>query len=1589
MKKLLLIMLLTLFGASVYAQNIVTESFESTTAGSTTPPTGWQNVTISGTTELWSFESSGLYPTCSPYDGSRMAKYACYDYDSDQRSALISPVVNLSGNTGSNAYIKFWMYRDDAYPTYDDSLIVYVNTSASMTGATRLGYVCRNYLEYPSESAANAWYQYTFTIPSSFTSTSNYFIIEGMSKYGNNIYFDKIEYTNFVSPMTFTSSNTIQVTTAPVRVGTTNQPILAMQVVTAGESSPLSTTNLNFTIPGTVNTANITNAKIYYTGSSATFATTNLLGTVANPSGTFSVPITQTLASGNNYFWLTYDISGTATTNQVVDAICNNLTIAAVNRIPTTTDPVGSRTIKNALAGTYTLGPSGNYTTLADAMDDVSFLGMTAPVTFSVTGNITDTRQASLYAPDLGANLGVTIKPATGVNATINAGHGGQVLFVGGFNNLTIDGSNTLNGTTRNLTFNNTSTAAVAHGIFLQSVSNVALKNLTVTNASTGTAVGVVFSTSSNSSLTNSKVCKNNVALVIQNHCSNLTVNKNLFGSDLAAEAMKTMAVQCIVGSGYTYSVDGFTFADNDVNGIYNADASSVSRGLYLQSALNSSIVRNKIHNLDNTGGQIYAVQLMGIVGQSPAQSLNMTFANNMIYDITGSSNALAFVINDAANLNIYHNTLNMASTVTGSFGVGFYWWQNLSNIKFVNNIVNNESSASTKYVMYSPLTANPFTEIAGNIYNISSGASFSYYNGTTQAAFNDWKTALGGGANESNSFAKTVSFVSATDLHVSGSSIGDVDLFKSTVTGITSDFDNESRPASINYAGADAVVPNLAVVSDLSKSYILCNGSNFSATVNANVVNYGDGISRTTTNPIVYTWYKDEFEIINEDGIPGLTVAGNTVNINNATSDHTGTYWCTMNFGGVSTSSTMAGIDVQYPIVLESTVQDVGACWGGAPFVQLWINASGTIQNYQWQKEVNGEEGTYFQDLAEETNSVLTIPLTGDPQQVAGRYRVLVFGPGNCGPATVTSNIATVSITEPISNEHYEYEFNESNICEDATITITAQANGTITGYQWEKYVNGIWTPIALNDNPTAQSQTFEMVAVKPDMSGEYRVRIFGSPQCAVSDVPLEPINMLIWPQFKVAYQPKDQTLCENESINLSVIGEGEINGYQWYYEGKPIDATTNPTATTAFLEIKNASYLLSGSYACELTVSDCRGLNRKEMSAPAEVYVLRATQITKQPAALTMAQIGERIELAVEAHHKGKTPPFYKDKFQWYRYNASTLTSVELADNSKFAGTKSSILSINKIEASDFTTNGDYYYVVVEGICGNATSAPALINEGLRLTVKTQANGFATCESNPAKLTFEVEVNNPQYQVEYKWFKDGVEIPNSNMSEFNFTAIMAAEAGKYHAQAMVANMPSVMIESDKVDVVVNVGPTITTQLPAKLDVVVSKDIELTVVATGSGTFTYEWYKDNTLITGAIGPKYTKTNADANDAGKYAVKVLNDCGEELSSETVVTVTKTGIVGVVENDNEYGLTINPNPVSNAAEISFKTTSASNAKVKLMDINGREVAVLYNAVANDLVKINLNSSQLNLANGTYLIVLEVNGNVTSKQVVINR
>lgn len=72
----------------------------------------------------WTRVTTGTNPTCSPYAGAGMAKFASYDVAATGVFALTSPTFNL---VGTNAYkVKFYMYRDNTYSTDADKVETYI-----------------------------------------------------------------------------------------------------------------------------------------------------------------------------------------------------------------------------------------------------------------------------------------------------------------------------------------------------------------------------------------------------------------------------------------------------------------------------------------------------------------------------------------------------------------------------------------------------------------------------------------------------------------------------------------------------------------------------------------------------------------------------------------------------------------------------------------------------------------------------------------------------------------------------------------------------------------------------------------------------------------------------------------------------------------------------------------------------------------------------------------------------------------------------------------------------------------------------------------------------------------------------------------------------------------------------------------------------------------------------------------------------------------------------------------------------------------------------------------------------------------------
>jgi hypothetical protein len=292
--------------------------------------------------------------------------------------------------------------------------------------------------------------------------------------------------------------------------GSSNQYIVRIRMYAKENYSPLQVNSFALSTLGSTTATNITNAKVFSTGSSSTFSTGTQYGsTVAAPSGSFTVTGTASLSAGVNYFWVTYDISNTAVLNNVVDVRLTNIALSgSASPAILNGDPAGSRTIKLPLSGSYSVGTSGAYSTIAAAMADAGALGVSAPVIFNLT-DATYTLTDSVFVgviPGTSATNTVTLRPdaTNALGATITSS-ATTTFEISGVNYFVIDGrpggttspiavpnttnlnivNTSLTGTA--LRFNNDARFNTVKYADLQGKNNISISTLP------GTSSGVVF----------------------------------------------------------------------------------------------------------------------------------------------------------------------------------------------------------------------------------------------------------------------------------------------------------------------------------------------------------------------------------------------------------------------------------------------------------------------------------------------------------------------------------------------------------------------------------------------------------------------------------------------------------------------------------------------------------------------------------------------------------------------------------------------------------------------------------------------------------------------------------------------------------------------------------------------------------------------------------------------------------------------------------------------------------------------------------------------------------------------------------------
>lgn len=82
---------------------------------------------------------------------------------------------------------------------------------------------------------------------------------------------------------------------------------------------------------------------------------------------------------------------------------------------------------------------------------------------------------------------------------------------------------------------------------------------------------------------------------------------------------------------------------------------------------------------------------------------------------------------------------------------------------------------------------------------------------------------------------------------------------------------------------------------------------------------------------------------------------------------------------------------------------------------------------------------------------------------------------------------------------------------------------------------------------------------------------------------------------------------------------------------------------------------------------------------------------------------------------------------------------------------------------------------------------------------------------------------------------------------------------------------------------------PIITTQ-PQSQTVTAGSNAQVSVAASGNPAPTYQWYFNQTAISGATGISYSMTNVQAKEAGDYSVVVTNAWGSTTSAKATLTL---------------------------------------------------------------------------------------------------
>lgn len=782
-----------------------------------------------------------------------------------------------------------------------------------------------------------------------------------------------------------------------------------------------------------------------------------------------------------------------------------------------------------------TVGPT-LYTNFNNAFTAINNGTHQGAISISITASFTETTATpTINASGSGSAsyTSILIKPATGVTPTITSTQdNGTTIKLFGADNVTIDGSNTVNGTSRDLTFinSNTSGSGQSSNIWLASngtngATNNTIKNCKILGSSSsggapymgvcvfsGNAQGYWLGTSLTTAANSNNIIKNNLlnsanAAVAFNGGVTETGNQ-IIGNTIGDVSSVVNRKFTNVGI-YMQNQSSFTISNNSIVWLAATNTNVAPGGIVIGTTSTSGAIFKNI--ISGCRFSSTATLTAGILLNATVTP-NIDIHNNIIYDIasagnstTAANNTHGIAINGGSGYKVNFNTVNMSTnptTTANGYQAALYIASGTSNLAIRNNIlVQTGSNTTNKFSVYS-VSANPAASAIDYNNYLASGTTLAYAGAAlnTLAAV---ETSLQNNLNHSRNVAPV--FVSATNMHlVITNPSNNVNLSNTGIgiVAITTDIDDEIRKPNPSI-GADEIfttctgMPTAGTITATPAS-IPCN-----ATVTLSLTGSSAGTD------LLYQW-----QYLTATGWQNFGTSATsqiTPNITGATQ-----FRCTVTCPASSQSATTNPITitpVQPPINIGN---DTTLC----PNTSITVNA-GSGSSYLWS---NGA-----------TTQTINI-------NTAGTYMVSVTHANGCiskDTIVVTNGIIPSS---PLADS--------LDLCQQHTLVLDAANPGSTY----------LWSP---------GGATTQQITVSA--GGNYIARIKSIHGCIIYDT--SHVTMRPFPVRTL----RDTTICSTASLSLDAQNAGY--SYSW-----------NTGASTQIITVPDSGWykvLITSPYGCSIVDS------------------------------------------------------------------------------------------------------------------------------------------------------------------------------------------------------------------------------------------------------------------------------------------------------------------------------------------------------------------------------------------------------------------